>query len=309
MRRALYWTALVLALALAVGGGFVAVREWVDGDGPDGAVRGYFQALADGDAPTALAYGTIPDGPRALLTSSVLQVQQRLAPIDDVSVRTTLQTGDRARVEVSYSLGFADGAQRQQAVVPVHRTADGWRLNSVAVATQVQLLTAQQRATLAGRAIPEGTTLLFPGAVPVVFDTPYLRTTGGEDAVSASSDPTTQVGVTVSAAGRRAALAAVRTALGRCLRPGAPLTCPLPEGRYVPGSLRGSVTDDDGLTVSVSSSRVGKLRVKGDVGVRGSYRRLEFDNTVTSRDGTTFRLPVVARTYATAPLRVTWDES
>ncbi|SHG11360.1 hypothetical protein SAMN05443575_1407 [Jatrophihabitans endophyticus] len=307
-RRRGFWAAVLAATALTAAGVAVAVHGWVATDGPAGAVRGYFDALSRADAAAALAYGDIPAGPRTFLTGDALRAAQRTAAIEDVDVRSSEQTGDRARVRVAYTLAFARHPLPVTATVGVHRTGDGWRLDHVAVATQVQLVQAGERATLAGVAVPAGTTLLFPGAVPVAFDTPYLRADPANDDVPVDAGATTQVLVDVTAAGRTAAVAALRAALARCLRAGADLRCPLPTERYVPGSLRGTVSSGlSGTDVDVAASDAGMLEIKTTVAVRGGFSRLEFDNTVTKRSGTTFRMAVAAHAYAVPPLRLQWD--
>lgn len=299
---------VVVAAAVLAGGVVVAVRAYTRTAGPDGAVRGYLDALARGDAGTALAYGDIPAGPRTFLTGDVLRAQQRRAPLQGITVTTVDENGDRARVRARYRLGFAGTPIRADVTVGVHRAGRAWRLDEVVVPTQVQVAPAAQRATLAGSAVPEGTVLLFPGAVPVDFDTAYLRATPGADVVSFDSGATTQVDVTVSPAGTSAALAAVRTAVLACLGGASDLRCPLPSERYVPGSVRGTLAAPlgDGVSVGLATSAVGVLEIRGTVSVHGGYRRLEFDNRLTTGRDTTFSLPLRAQTYLTVPLAVTW---
>ena len=63
MRRALYWSAVVLAVAVLAGGAVFAYLGYRSTAGPDGTVRGYFAALARADAPAALGFGRLPAGP------------------------------------------------------------------------------------------------------------------------------------------------------------------------------------------------------------------------------------------------------
>lgn len=307
-RRRSFWTAVVLAVLVVVAGVVVAVRAWLPTGGPEGAVRGYFDALADGDAATALGYGTVPAGPRTLLTGPVLREQQRIAPIDDIGVRRVQAAGDRARVTVHYTLGFAGKSREVDAVVAVTRRGGDWRLDRVAVPTQLLVAQAAQRATILGAAVPDGTTLVFPGAVPLSFDTSYLRIAPDRGSVSLDAGTSTQVTVEVAPAGRTAVLAAVRSAVTSCLTTSRDPRCPLPTERYVPGSVRGVLTDDlSKLDVEVAGSDAGDLEVTGDVDVRGRFQRLEFDDRLTTKADTMFTLPVAAHAYAVAPLTLRWD--
>src|SRR4051812_31040755 len=104
MRRALYWIAVLVALAGLVGGAAYAYVAYRATSGPDGAVKGYFAALARSDAPAALAFGDVPAGPHELLTSAVLAEQQRIAPLHHVQILDVSRSGGAASVRYSYQL-------------------------------------------------------------------------------------------------------------------------------------------------------------------------------------------------------------
>src|ERR1700753_1320051 len=106
MRRALYWTAVLIAVGALAGGAVIASPGYSATAGPDGAVRGYFDALARSDAPAALAFGGLPPGPRDMLTSQVLAEQQQIAPLRNVQIHDVRQDGSQATVRYSYRLGF-----------------------------------------------------------------------------------------------------------------------------------------------------------------------------------------------------------
>lgn len=309
-RRALYWTAVALAATALVAGSLVAWVAYRSTAGPDGAVRGYFTALADGDAARALGFGDLPAGDRALLSSRVLREQQRLAPITQVAVMATERHGDRAVVTVQYRLGFRGGAQQAVDTVEVRKQGHGWRLTRTAVVTRLALTGAQRRASVLGAPVPDGTVLLFPGALPIRFDTPYLQLDAGTDSVRLSDGDVTPADVQVSPAGRAAVTAAVRTALSRCLGGGrVDPRCPLPSDRYVPGSLRGRIAPSAvaTLSLSVAGDPDGVIGISGHaVPVTGRYEVLDFENLPVARTGT-LQLAVSARAYAVAPLRIGWS--
>lgn len=309
-RRPAYWVAAVLA-ALAVAGGVVLASAPASArSGPDAAVLGYFAALERGDASAAFGYGAVPRGSRALLTPAVLAEQQRIAPISEVRVLSTRVTRSRAVVRVQYLLGFATGQRLVTARVRLHRTGR-WRLRQVALQTRLQVAPAGQRATLAGAAVPHRPVLLFPGAAPIRFDVPYLAV-GPSGSVTFGAPRRTVVHPVVSRAGQLAAVGAVAAALHRCLAPprhGAPpsAACPLPAGRVVPGSLRGTAMTPvgDQLHVRLAAAPAGVLEVTGQIVVRARYQRLTFRNEVVAGSGRV-RLPVHARGYAVPPLRLRW---
>jgi len=310
VRRWLYWTAVLAGVLLVGGGVTLAVRGYRQTGGPAGAVRGYFAALARGDSAGALAFGDVPDGPHTLLTADVLRSQQRIAPLRDFHVVATRQQGDAATVSVRYVLDYPGSPQTVNSSVPVHRTDGGWRLDGVAVPISLELDRALQRATIVGAGIPDGDTLAFPGAVPITFDTPYLQLDAAEDTVSFGRPPDLDVYVEVSPAGRKAVVQAVQRALDACLAGRGDPTCPLPDERYVPGSIRGRLAGRlaDNLTITLDAGPAGLLDIKGEQPVEAtSYRKLSFVNRPSAGHGTVV-LDLSARAYAVAPLRLVWSQ-
>jgi hypothetical protein len=310
--RGLFRIAVVLAAAVFVTGAVVAVRSYEQTAGPDGAVKGYFAALERGDAPAALGFGDLPAGASLLLTSAVLHDQQRIAPITDVRIGTVRRSGNRATVAVDYALQFAAGSRQVADSVQVVHAGRRWRLARTAVPTQIQLLQALDRATILGAAVPDGTVLLFPGAVPVSFDTTYLQLAPGTDTVALNSpgEGTTELTVQVSPPGRSAVLAAVTAALRACLKGGASVnpTCPLPSDRYVPGTLQGSFapTATADLTLGVSADPAGVIEIdNATIPVTGRYTVLDFNNQPVAKSGR-LTLPITATIYPTAPVTIVW---
>lgn len=310
LRRGLYWAAVLVALVAVVVGAVVAYLGYTGTSGPAGTVRGYFAALQRGDAAAALAFGDLPRGPHALLTDTVLREQRRIAPISHVQVVTTSQDGGAATVTVGYDLGFAAGVRHVTDQVPVRRAGDSWRLTATAVPATIDLDHALDRATIVGSGIPDGRTLLFPGAVPISLDTPYLRVTGGVatfgTAMSGTGDRV-EVTVAVSPAGRDAVAKALQASLDACLKAGGAGRCPLPSDRFVPGSLRGTLIGKaaDDVSLTVAADPAGVIDVSGTIGFRGSFRLLDFDN-VASRHTGTIQLPLSAVAYAVPPVRLRW---
>lgn len=311
MRRGAFWTAVVAGVLLLVGGSTIAVLGYSETGGPDGAVREYFSALARGNAPKALAYGDLPTGSHALLTSQVLAIQQRNAPLRDFAVTATRTHGGRATVSVRYVLDYPHSPQTVNTDVPVHRRGSDWRLDQVAVRTSLDLDRAADRASIGGAPVPADETLLFPGAVPITFDTPYLQLDAAEDSIGFASRRSALVYVEVSPAGKAAVVAALKSALGRCLDGRGDLTCPLPDERFVPGSLRGTLEGSlaENVRIELGPEDAGVLTIGGDQPVHAStYRKLSFRNQPETGSGTVV-IQLTARAYAVPPLRFTWGAS
>ena len=307
--RGLFWSAIVLALAALVGGSTFAYVTYAATSGPDGAVKGYFAALARGDAPAALGFGDLPSGPTELLTSSVLRAQRTLAPIRHVEVISTDETGDAATVSVRYELGFSEGAQQVDEEVPVIRRHGSWRLARTAASTQLRLQQAGDRATILGGRVPDGELLIFPGAVPVRFDSPYLRLAAATSSVELAARSQTQLTVQLTQAGRDAVRASVRAALRACLSGSATADprCPLPASRAVPGTLRATVSAAavSRAVIELGQSSSGVVAISGTVKLVGRYAALDFENQPVARRGTV-SLPLTATTHATDPITIDW---
>ncbi|HEV7193712.1 MAG TPA: hypothetical protein VGN35_10975 [Jatrophihabitantaceae bacterium] len=308
--RGLFWSAVVVALALLVGGAAVAYSGYSATAGPDGAVRGYFAALRRGDAPAALAFGDIPTGPRMLLSRTVLREQLRVAPIQDVGIVSVARTSpDTARVTVRYTLRFHDFTPSISDSTVVVRRNGTWRLAASAVLVRIDLAQAGDRATLAGLALPADPVLMFPGAIPMRFDTPYLQLEPSSGIVQLNSQANADLSVTVTPSGAAAVLAALQQALPACLAgaPAAAPTCPRPSPRAVPGSLRGSLQGPLKPTISVATGSSGMIDVTARATVDGSYQLLNFNNIALTERGRV-TLPLQASAFAVSPIRLTWAD-
>ncbi|MFN2518979.1 MAG: hypothetical protein ABR604_08060 [Jatrophihabitantaceae bacterium] len=308
--RALFWASILVALSAFVGGSLVAYVTYAETAGPDGAVKAYFAALSRGDAPAALGFGDLPVGARQLLTSTVLRAQRKIAPIRHFEIVGTDLSGATATVSVRYELAFANGAQQVTDDVRVVRRSGSWRLSTTAASTRLRLLQARDRATIVGTRIPDGPLLVFPGAVPITFDTPYLRLSAATRGIELSAPAETQLTVQVTAMGRTVFDAAVLRALNGCLSGGAGADprCPLPVNRAVPGSVRGSVSAAQvsrSAVLGLAASAAGVVTVSGKVTLRATYLALDFSNLPVKKSGTA-TLALTASAFATDPITIEW---
>jgi hypothetical protein len=304
MRRAVYWTAVVVATAALVVGGVQAYLGYRATAGPDGTVKGYFAALVRSDAPAALGFGIVPAGPHDLLTSQVLAEQQQLAPLHDVRIRSVQRSGSQATVRYSYRLRFVSRDQTVTGSVQLTSGRSGWRMEQTAVPATIRLDQALDRSTFAGATVPDGQTLLFPGALPIRFDTRYLRLVPATAQARFGGPSTISLGVRATPAAQAQLTAALRKHLTACVTHAPPsASCPLPSARFVPGSLRGRLVSDltHDVTFRVSSDSLGTIDATGSATFRGRYRELTYDNVTKSHRGSV-RLPVTASAYAVAPL-------
>jgi hypothetical protein len=309
--RGLYWAAVLVSLVVVVSGSVVAYLAYEETSGPDGAVKGYFAALARSDAAAALAFGDRPAGQPVLLTKTVLREQQRIAPIRGVQIVGVTKSGGVSEVSVSYQLGVGATAPTVNDTVAVRHQGRSWRLVRTAVSTTIELTQAVDRATIVGAAIPDYPVLMFPGALPISFDTTYLRIpVDTNSAVRFGSGQQIKPTVEVSPTGRTAVAAALTSTLTRCLDAHPDPRCPLPDGRYVPGSLRGSIPDlasavKNGMTLAVDTARAGLIVVSGTVPYDGTYRKLNFNDVAATHRGA-LQIPLSSTAYAIAPIVLQW---
>jgi hypothetical protein len=306
----LFWGAVGISLAALIAGAVVAYNAYTATSGPDGAVRGYFAALERGDAAAALGFGDVPAGDHALLTREVLREQLKIAPIQLVRVDVTNRTSDRATVTVRYQLGFANGPQEMQDTATVVHRNGSWRLLESAVPVQLHLLEASDRASIIGGAIPGDPVLMFPGAIPIRFDTPYLQLSQATSSVQLTGPTVNDLVVEITPQGRQAAQTALAAAFRPCLAgaPSADPRCPMPSQRAVPGSLHGTLTSGlgAGISVTVASDSSGVLDISATPKVLGSYQLLNFNNLAVTQSGTV-SVPIHASAYAVAPLHIAWQ--
>ncbi len=300
------WFALAMAVLVVLGGASVATGATVSAGLPDTVVRSYFAALARGDAAAALGYGTVPAGRHGLLTAAVLAAQNSAGPIQDVVVGHVVRAGDTAEVDVTYTVALRTGPVRVADSVNVIRRGHGWRLVRSAAPVSLSAGNGSRLASIAGAALPSGDVLMFPGAVPVAFDTPNLVLAAGSRVLRFSDSGYLDVEAAVSPAGRRAIAPALTAALRACLanRSAAEELCPLPDATAgVPGSLRGRLRGSPSLTLRVQSPD-GRIDIQADVPVTATYQQLDDDNIASGK--TVDSAPVSAFCYATRPATVSW---
>ena len=308
--RVLFWAAVVLALAMAGGGGALAFTAYEEETAPERIVLDYLTAVASGDAAAALAYGDLPEGEQDLLTAEVLAAQREIAPISDISVDVTVGPGDVASARVTYELGFETGPEQVEDTIELIRADRSWRLVEVAAPITMRVTNGASRATLAGGEIPDGRHLLFPGAVPITFDTENLALDEDARVVRFALEDDAEESAELSEAGLAAVAEAVDAAFAACLAgtAEAPTLCPLPtDARAVPGSLTGTPVDAvaEDLLIETSAGNDGLVRISGDVTVTGEYQQLDFNNQRVAKTGDHV-VEIRAACYASSPETIIW---
>lgn len=290
-RRGPLLAAAVLCVVLAAVLGSVAIGQFRADHAPAAVVQRYFAALASGNAPAALSYAS--SAPRGeYLTSVVLGQQLAVARLSDVVVHASSTRGATATVQVSYRLGFRSGPVRVEDTAQLVKRHSSWRLSRVASSVNLDSDSAgANRLSFAGRPVPTGDVLLFPGALPVVSDSPAVQPDGRPLVQLSDDGQISRLSASVSIDAKRELTVALGKALTGCLAGSSrDPNCPLPDaGRPIPGSLRGSQTtaDSDTISISLSSAADGTIDLSANVSVRGRWQAWDFNNQAISKSGNT----------------------
>lgn len=241
------------------------------------------------------------------LTSEVLHQQLRLAPIRDITVGPDQAIADGTRVPFTYSLAFGQGDLQVQDSVTVHKVSGRWQLDQVAVSVKLTMTAAADRATLAGAAFPVGVTLLFPGAVPVEFDTPFLRLTMSSEALQLKQDGDAELHTELTPAATSAINHQLATMLTACGQGGTATEtrCPVPSAQFVPGSMSGTMVAADDPDASVDAASTGIISIRGNASFNGTYRMLDFNDVAHPHRGR-ITVPFTATAYAVPPLAMSF---
>lgn len=253
-RRRWPWIALAVGVAVALVAAVVLII------GPFGgskgassgreAVQKYLQALAAGDADTALSLGKNRPRSTDLLGADVLKAQLAKLPLTDVIVGDEHPTGaDTSTVHVSVKLGQHPSEADLQTV----RTGDGWKLTSAVARLSLTDVGAPARAilTVDGKPLPDGELAVFPGSIDLASSdtrisaataTPVLLDTlGADDATGV------RVTMTVTDLGQAAVTDALKAAGHKCEESNelAPEGCPglLKSSDFQPGTAQWSDVD------------------------------------------------------------------
>lgn len=173
------------------------------------AVRGYLEALAKGDATTALGYALRPPADPSLLTDQVLAEQRAMTPISDIDVHTPTEPG---RVPASYLLG----TERVTAMFELTLEGGAWRLDRVAAPADLSSFAIP--IAVNGRAPQSLRPELFPGHYRLASASPRYVVPAAEFVVRHPfEEPVIDGSLQLSEAGRAEVIVAAEAQLDDCL--------------------------------------------------------------------------------------------
>ena len=183
----------------------------------ESAVQGYLEALAQGDAATAVAYAASLPSDTSMLTSGVLAAGLAIAPLTDIQVSPGSGGSSSDTIDATYRLGD----RMVSASFPVARVGSAWRLERpLAKVTLASLQPEELALRLNGTPITTDSLVVFPGVYTVTSDDARYAVSSGAFMVQSPDDrpDTYSMRVALSAEGRTLVRAAAHKKLSSCIK-------------------------------------------------------------------------------------------
>ncbi len=211
--------AVVVAIILADRDGSQAGRSAGD------VVKDYLEALARGDAGTALSYGIDPPATTEFLTGDILKKQVAQWPIRNIRILHDNSAAPGAALSMAHVHVVATfGDQTSDAILDLRMNHNRWKLDSAAIKFTPGLgasmgNAAAKTVTLFGKPISDSTVYVFPGWVDIGTTNPYMTVTVPPlllDQLTMAAPFWVHPNFAVSDKGRDAVSAQLATAMANC---------------------------------------------------------------------------------------------
>lgn len=313
-RRGLAYLIVVVVLALVAGGTVIALGKMhaanaarqlaADREGARLAGQQYLEALAAGDAATALSLAAEPPRDTRFLTDDVLRAQLTTLPITGIAARNAGEVDGTESVLLSATFGTIPS----QTVVAARKVDGHWKLDAITVPVTIGTDPADKALriiALSGVATAGAESVsVFPGLPQVSTTNPFVDLTADVKPVllEALTDPASRPpilpAVTLNDEGRSAALEAVERFQESC-NTGAPppyRCCPAGSCSPPPSQNHGvdgtttriiSRTSVEDVTYDFDPAEMlvtvnGVFRYTGEAQVWGNLQDIRF--SITARD-------------------------
>ncbi len=179
-------------------------------------VAAYLQALAKGDADTAVSYLDEAPADATFLSDPVLKDSNARAPISGIAVPEVVGDGE-AQVAATYLLGTKPVTAQYHVV----RNGSSWSIKDGLTELKVPKVRGTSlKAIVNGRPVTRATITVFPGSYRATVDNRYLALADGNTVLVTAPDQTSgrfTLNPTLTSSGKEAALTAARKALNECL--------------------------------------------------------------------------------------------
>ena len=250
------------------------------------AVKGYLEALAAGDAATALAYAETPPADTTMLTNEALSGALAASPITAINVPEGTGGSTYADITADYKLGD----RTVSADFNVTKQGNLWRLYKVTATARLSALNTGGIPLLVnGVAVAGSEVELFPGSYTLSVGNPRYQVSSAAFVVeSPTKGPDVyKAKLALSDAGKKEIITAARAHLASCLKvkklvpPGCGFATRLPSGNKARlSTLKWTVTRGSNALKNM------KLTIPyGDPGSATAYVSISIRGTLTSTNG------------------------
>ena len=211
--------AVVVVAVIALAGGGGGGRGGSAGD----AVKGYLEALARGDADTALSYSNDQPGSKEFLTDEILKKQVDRMPITNIKILgdDSVSGGGLGTGSVHVSANFGDKVS--DANIEVKKSGSAWKLANAAVKLDQRKFSTNDKAldtlTLFGKSLGDSTVYVFPGWLDVGSSNTNLKVKSQPillDGLAYASLSVLNVDFELSDSGTEAVRKAIKDAAAKC---------------------------------------------------------------------------------------------
>jgi hypothetical protein len=194
---------------------------------PSDAVAAYLQALASGDATTALSYAADPAPTGPLLTNEVLAASRHRAPLSGIDV-PVVEDQNAKSVSASYTLGSSKVSESFDVV----KIGDIWKISRAVKDLDISSIeNGSVPVKINGVKVSEESVAVLPGSYAFTTGLPYVGY-GSQNVVLVKSPyveaDTYQIQSRLTKAGKKAVISATKRSFNRCLQQHSlsPSNCP-----------------------------------------------------------------------------------
>lgn len=190
----------------------------VQADKPSDAVQNYLQALAAGDAQTALSYAATPPADTTFLTNEVLAASNKLAPISGITVPVVDD-------EYAYTINasYTRGEKKVNTSFSVQKDGDVWKLREAAYDLDLSSrLNKTVPMIINGITVESDSIALFPGSYEFTTGTKNISYSKSNvltiDSPSEYPRGLTKIQPTLTSTGEKAFTKAMRDSIKKCMK-------------------------------------------------------------------------------------------
>jgi len=287
--------AIVVALVVVGGGIYYVYDSFGSGDSAASGsasevVKGYLEALSNGNADAALSFSNDQPASKEFLSSDVLKKQTGEWPISDIRILNEDKTMESiGRAEVHVAAKFGD--KNSDATIQVKKEGGKWQLAHAAVKLDLSSLSSSDNAarktmTVFGKEISEESAIyVFPGFLDLGSTSPYVSVTNSKplllDSIEGySASSYLQPKFALNDSGTKTIAKLLDAAYGSCsssrsLVPPAPCPVKISDRELVDGTVTWSQPDMSAVKVGDLDEYRMEVRISGEVHyeVSGQGRR------------------------------------